>query len=132
MPVHGGAKRPKVVDDMTTALGAIFSRAIGLIEEENAALARAEPADHMAIATQKNMILFELGKLERTLPRAGLDRDALHQLALLRSKLAVNRSLLDVHIAAANEIVRILSAINRAAESDGTYSIPFAVQGKLS
>ncbi len=114
------------LDSMNTALCAILNRAIALVDAESAALRRAEPADHMAIATHKTMILFELSKLVSALPRASLDQKALRRIEQLRAKLSVNRSLLEVHIAAASEIVGILTAISRAADSDGTYSMPFA------
>lgn len=107
---------------MTAIFAGILGRAIALIEEETAGLRAGHALDHQAYAARKSMLLLELERLGRTLAAAGSDAAVQRQLALLRARLEENRALLDVHIAAARDIVAMLAELMRAAESDGTYS----------
>jgi hypothetical protein len=113
---------------MKTALESILTRAIALIDEETRALRGAYGSGQPTFAERKNMIYFELARVESAIAATEPDAAAVAQLKHLRGLLAENRDLLEVHMAAAKDIAALFSELIRSAESDGTYSVPFATR----
>jgi hypothetical protein len=113
---------------MKTVLDSILARAIALIDKETQALRGEQPLVEAAFAERKNMIYFELAKIEGVIAGSKLDETAIAKLKQLRGLLAENRDLLEVHLAAAKDIAALFCEFIRSAESDGTYSVPLATR----
>jgi hypothetical protein len=117
---------------MKTALDSILTRAIALITAETQALRGEQPLAQVAFAERKNMIYFELARIEGAIAGSHLDAAAIAKFKRLRALLAENRDLLEVHLAAAKDIAALFSELIRSAESDGTYSVPLATRRRMS
>ena len=117
---------------MKTVLDSILARAISLINAETQALRGEQLPVQSTFAERKNMIYFELAKIEDAIADRKLDETAIAKLKLLRGLLAENRDLLEVHLAAAKDIAALFSEFIRSAESDGTYSVPLATRRRTS
>lgn len=88
---------------------------------ETDALRNRRAIDFEEISRRKSRSLLELSRAVRTLP--GTPEAALAvRLARLRAVLAENSAVLQLHLAAAQEVAAILGEALREAESDGTYS----------
>lgn len=103
------------------ALNSLLARVEDIVDLETRALRNREPIDFAEISRRKSRSLLELSRAARalTMPQ---DPAILERLAGLRKKLLVNREQLGIHLAAAQEVARIINSAILAADSDGTYS----------
>ena len=99
-----------------------LSALLSVIEEENELLARHDVSRHAAFTERKNQALRELMLAQRAHP--GIRGLAGCELLLRRIKsgLATNAGLLQLHIAAVGKMSDIIIVAMREADSDGTYS----------
>ncbi len=111
-------------------LASALVRLSALLDEETAALQENRKVDHNAFASRKDMIAFELGAMARMASVIAPDEDLRLAFQDLSGKLDQNRRLLQTHIGASRHIAKMLSDVMRAAESDGTYSVPVAQRAR--
>lgn len=104
------------------ALGSALDRIEELLEAETKALAQAGDVDLRDINRRKNHSLLELTRIARSLPRENIDQEMLSRIESMRDRLLHNQQSLQLHLAAAQEISRVLTDALGEAESDGTYS----------
>jgi hypothetical protein len=104
------------------ALGSALDRIEEVLRAEEKALAQAGDVDLEDINRRKNHSLLELTRISRTLPRDGIAPEMLTRIEAIRDKLLRSQDILQVHLAAAQEISRVLTDALGEAESDGTYS----------
>jgi hypothetical protein len=92
------------------------------IEAETAALLSGKLVDQDEFTRRKSQSLLELTRLVRTLQSEPLNLEASKRLEVLRAKLELNHSALEMHLRAVQEVAEIVSGAIQSAESDGTYS----------
>ncbi|MCK0207932.1 hypothetical protein MWN33_07780 [Starkeya koreensis] len=109
------------VNPSTVMLEGVLDRLEETLTLETDALRNRHLLDFEEISRRKSRSLLELSRAVRTLPGT-LEGALLARLARLRATLTANRDLLELHLAAAQEVAAILGEALRAAESDGTYS----------
>jgi len=104
------------------AIGAALDRIEEVLNVEEKALSRGGDVDLHDINRRKNHSLLELTRLSRIVTRDGLTPEMLTRIEAIRDRLKLNQDVLQVHLAAAQEISRVLTEALGDAESDGTYS----------
>lgn len=104
------------------ALVGALDRIEEVVDLETEALSQGRDADLADLARRKSHCLLELTRISRAVPRENVDRIVTDRLASLRGKLERNQDVLQIHLNAAQEIARVLTAALGEAESDGTYS----------
>ena len=92
------------------------------IEAETAALLSHRLADQEEFNRRKSQGLLEITRLVRTLGDAPVGPELAGRLEGLRAKLALNQSVIEMHLRAVQEVADIMSVAIQSAESDGTYS----------
>lgn len=115
---------------MSTTLATLFSaldRLEETIDAETAAFETRAPLDLDEINRRKSRSLLELSRVARAFP-ANSDVGLEARLRRLVEKLEMNRNILCVQLAAAQEVGAILDKALRDAESDGTYSARLACE----
>lgn len=105
---------------MTDAFVKVLERAIVAIEEENRALRLKQPMRFSEMQAHKSIVLFEFERLSAGTPRPSAPM--LERLRTLRDRLAENRALLLVNVAALKEVIVTLQELRLGEELDGTYS----------
>jgi hypothetical protein len=118
---HGDVTR--VGDDpAVVAIVHSLDRLEAIIDVEIDALEHQKPLDLPEINRLKSQVLLQLTRISRALSGEGFDAALTARFALLRAKLERGQELLQIHLAAAQEVASILAHALREAESDGTYS----------
>lgn len=92
------------------------------IDQETAVLRQHKAADLADFNHRKSHGLLELTRAVRGLARQPADGPVAARLRALRAKLEMNRSMLETHLRAVQEIAAIMSGAMRDADSDGTYT----------
>jgi hypothetical protein len=124
--------RPAVVLSPHAALAAVMmtiDRVEQVIDQETHELRRQKVADLREFNHRKSQGLLELSRAVRGLGEAARDRRLQGRLAQLRLKIEKNLAVLSMHLAAAQEVSAIIARAIQEAESDGTYSVTFGVEG---
>lgn len=93
-----------------------------VVDAETAALTEHRVMDLAVYTRKKSQLLLEVTRLTRMMKLPSADAKLHSQLQSLRSSLDLNRTTLDLHLRAANQLTEVISDAVRAAESDGTYS----------
>lgn len=106
----------------TSALAGALDRIEDVLQAEETILAQSGEIDLQDINRRKNHSLLELTRLSRIAPREGIAPETLARVEAIRDRLKLNQETLQVHLAAAQEISRVLTVALGDAESDGTYS----------
>lgn len=102
--------------------GDIFERLTEIIEQENVALRRGRHDLILELNERKQRAYLECFSVLARIKSAENDPEFGQHLEELRSRLALNKSLLQLHLDALNEITRTLAEVICDADSDGTYS----------
>jgi hypothetical protein len=127
--------RPVVTLSPNASLAAVMmtiDRLVQVIDQETEELRKQKVADLREFNNRKSQGLLELSRAMRGLGEAARDRRLQDKLAELRAKLTRNLSVLSMHLAAAQEVSSIIARAIQDAESDGTYSVTFGVEGAPS
>src|SRR6185503_19748050 len=103
-------------------LDRVIERLEEVVDQETAALRNRTAIDLKDFNNRKSQGLLELNRALRGLDNPPKDRTVTTRLAGLRTKLDVNRAVLETHLAAVREVATVLADAIRDAESDGTYS----------
>lgn len=93
-----------------------------VVDAETAALTEHRVMDLAVYTRKKSQLLLEVTRLTRMMKLPSADAKLHSQLQSLRTSLDLNRTTLDLHLRAANQLTEVISDAVRAAESDGTYS----------
>jgi len=114
------------IGPVSTGAATIVKQALDRLEEivdhETDALRHNRALDFAKVNETKSRMLLQLTRAARAMPQ-GIHDETLGRHALrVRRKLEINRDLLQIHLAAEQEIGNILAGILRDADSDGTYS----------
>ena len=104
------------------ALGTALDRIEEVLEAEAKTLSKAGDVDLNDINRRKSHCLFELTRISRVLPREGISPELLTRIEAIHDRLLLSQQTLQVHLAAAQEISRVITDALGEAESDGTYS----------
>jgi hypothetical protein len=110
-----------VVDPHTAALAQTIEAISTLLEDETGRLQRCEPFDIESFNQIKQQRLQELDRNLRTLRGRSLPEALAGRLKALRTTIETNMSTLSLHLAAMNEVTRMIVTSIRKNESDGTY-----------
>lgn len=113
-------------DRYSAAISTLLDRLEDAIDAEMTALGDLQTGGFDVFCRQKSRILLELSRLVRVVGVEPLDPALAKRLDTVRTKLERDRSLLGIHLTAAQEVAEIIANSLREAESDGTYSAPFA------
>lgn len=100
----------------------VVERLLGVLDEENAAIARRGPIDYDAFNRRKSQGLLELNRLAPSIAGARLGPALAASLADLQARLERNRRLLSTQLTAARAVSDIITQAIRDSQSDGTYS----------
>jgi len=92
-----------------------------IVDQETDVLRTRAAIDLAEFNTRKNQGLLELNRALRALDPGSAASIAV-RLASLRTKLEVNRVLLQTHLEAVREVASVVAQSIRDSESDGTYS----------
>jgi len=133
-PFAGGA-RPVVMLSPNAALAAVLltvDRIEQVIDQETEQLRRQKVTDLREFSHRKSQGLLELSRTMRGLGEAARDQGLQDRLAQLRVKIERNLAALSMHLAAVQEVSSIIARAIHDAESDGTYSVSFCVEGPPS
>ncbi len=93
-----------------------------IIDIETAALRERKAIDLKEFNDRKSHALLELTRSLRSLQGAGPNPALAERVAALKTKLAINQAMLQIHLEAVREIATSLSDAIRHSESDGTYT----------
>lgn len=113
-------------DRFAPAVSSLLDRLEVALDAEMTALAGLRGGGFDTYCRQKSRILLELSRLTRAYAGEDLPAALTARLSALRGSLERNQALLGLHLMAAQEVSDIISGSLREAESDGTYSAPFA------
>lgn len=100
----------------------ILQRLEETVEQETDALRARQSFDLKDFNKRKSHGLLELTRALRGLDDHTPGEATMARIASLRTKLAANCALLELHVAAVREVAAIMADAIREAESDGTYS----------
>ena len=100
----------------------VMDRLRGVIDAENAEIARGRGVDYNAHSQRKSLGLLELNRLRSALASVSANPVARAALAELCATLEANRRLLQVQLRAAQTVSGLLARAVREGQSDGTYS----------
>lgn len=104
------------------ALATALDRIESVLAAEEAVLSGSGDIDLEDVNHRKSHCLLELTRISRMLPREGVSPELVTRIEAIRDRLLENRETLRTHLAAAQEISRVLTEALGDAESDGTYS----------
>lgn len=113
-------------DRYSAAISTLLDRLEDAIDAEMLALGDLQTGGFDIFCRQKSRILLELSRLVRVAGVEPLNPILASRLDIVRAKLERDQSLLGIHLTAAKEIAEIIANSLREADSDGTYSAPFA------
>ena len=131
--ILGALPRPRPDEQagpMTIAIVAI-DKLMETVMEETRALRDGGGADLEKFTHQKNYGLLEVTRAMRGISNIGAHPSLLARLKFLRDRLEENRSVLGLHLKAAEEIAELISGTLEDAASDGTYTAT-AFRGRLA
>jgi hypothetical protein len=103
-------------------LAGTIQRLEEVVEQETAALKSNTAVDLNDFNNRKSQGLLDLNHALRQLGEAARDPAVATGLAGLRAKLAVNQTVLKMHLDAVREVSTIVADAIRESDSDGTYS----------
>lgn len=103
-------------------LETLIQRLEEVVEQETAALRAGGSVDLKAFNDRKSQALLELTRWMRNMSNVGANPDLAGRIAGLKEKLAVNQSVLNLHLEAVREISTSMSDAIQQSESDGTYT----------
>jgi hypothetical protein len=101
----------------------VVERLEGVIEAETALLEEHKHAQLAEFNHRKRQGFLELSRVMRLFRGTEPQENVLQRLAILRSKLERNSTILQIHLRAVQEVAAIIARAIQDAESDGTYSI---------
>ncbi|MDQ0317568.1 flagellar protein FlgN [Amorphus orientalis] len=113
-------------DRYNVALNSLLDRLEASLDAEIEALGQVGSVNFDVYSRQKSRVLLELSRLVRGSNGEAPNQEIAERLATLRGKLERDLSLLGTHLTATQEVAEIIACTLREAESDGTYSAPFA------
>jgi hypothetical protein len=93
-----------------------------LIDEETSALKTHRAVDLRDYNNRKSQTLLELTRLTRMVGPATVDAEFKARLESIRTKLNINRGVIQMHLEAVREIAALVSSSIQEADSDGTYT----------
>jgi hypothetical protein len=108
----------------------VIRRLESIVEEETTALGARKKIDFDDFSTRKSRSMLEFVRLMRARTQHGDEVEIAEEIRNLRQKLEQNRTILEMHYDAVREVATIITRAIREAESDGTYSIAKAREGK--
>lgn len=118
VPAAAGAPRGTLVPMLEVSI----QRLEEIVEQETSALRARQVIDLKEFNDRKSQALLELMRWLRNIQGLESNPALAERIASLKSKLAVNQALLQVHLEAVREISTTLADAIRNAESDGTYT----------
>jgi len=107
---------------VTSTLELSIQRLEDLVDQETAALRARKVINLKEFNDRKSQALLELTRLLRTLQGGPPNPALAERVQGLKAKLAVNQSVLQLHLEAVREVSSSLADAIRNSESDGTYT----------
>lgn len=93
-----------------------------IIDNENERIGNDPQFDLKVSNAQKSRCLYELTMLFRDTDQHDVARSYMHQMGVLRSKLATNATRVQAHLEAVRAVADILRSALQDEDADGTYS----------
>ncbi|MBY0226804.1 MAG: hypothetical protein K2Q28_13445 [Hyphomicrobium sp.] len=113
-------------DKVTSAIDALLK----IVEEETAAIRKSGVAEIETFSERKGQALMSFNRFIGAGLPSSLTNTCVSKLEVLRKALDVNRSLLQIHIDAVNEVSQIIVRCVQDSQADGTYAQPRQSHGQ--
>lgn len=124
MPVvqFGSAPSPQDRQAAMQAIVSLMDRLAEVLQEENAVLESAAPANHDGFVARKNQLLRDLIILQRNIGTVSVSDSVAARLRQVRTLVERNNHLLKLQVDAMFSVTSLLTEAALAEDADGTYT----------